>query len=216
MSLHLYCKVDLIRPTAKFLPVRSNYAFSLLILSKAEPFAGPSFSWRNRLARLLWKLVCLLLFRPSPQPLHVWRCWLLRSFGARIGSPCSIYNNVEIWAPWNLVMANYATLGRGVIVYSIAPVTLGERAVVSQGVHLCTGSHDHQSENFQLFARPITIGEDVWICAEAFLGPGVNIGNGCVIGARAVVTRDQPAWMVCAGNPSRPLKHRIPPSYARK
>ncbi|MCT0200798.1 putative colanic acid biosynthesis acetyltransferase [Synechococcus sp. CS-1325] len=112
-------------------------------------------------------------------------------------------------------MADYSTLGRRVIVYSMAPICLGVRAVVSQGVHLCTGSHDHQSENFQLYAQPITIGADAWICAEAFLGPGVSIGDGSVIGARAVATRDQPAWMVCAGNPCRPLKPRIPPSYAR-
>jgi putative colanic acid biosynthesis acetyltransferase WcaF len=97
----------------------------------------------------------------------------------------------------------------------MAPVVLGERAVVSQGVHLCTGSHDYESENFQLFARPIEIGADAWICAEAFLGPGVTIGDGAVIGARSVVTRDQPSWTVCAGNPCRPIKPRTPPSYAR-
>jgi acetyltransferase-like isoleucine patch superfamily enzyme len=108
-----------------------------------------------------------------------------------------------------------AKSGIPVICYSMAPVILGERALVSQGVHLCTGSHNHQSENFQLFARPIEIGTDAWICAEAFLAPGVSIGDGAVIGARAVVTRDQPAWMVCAGNPCRPLKPRTPPGYSR-
>ena len=186
-----------------------------MILSKASPFEGPSFSRRNRLARLAWQMVLLLLFRPTPPPLHAWRCWLLRKFGARIGSPCYVYNDVEIWAPWNLRMADYSTLGRRVICYSMAPVKLGERAVVSQGVHLCTGSHNHQSENFQLFACPIEIGADAWICAEAFLAPGVSIGEGAVIGARAVVSRDQPAWMVCAGNPCRQLKPRTPHGYSR-
>ena len=186
-----------------------------MILAKPNPFEGASFSLRNRLARLVWLCVWLLMFRPSPAPLHAWRCWLLRIFGARIGSPCYVYNDVEIWAPWNLSMANYSTLGRRVTCYSMAPVSLGERAVVSQGVHLCTGSHDHESENFQLFASPISIGPDVWLCAEAFLAPGVSIGDGAVIGARSVVTRDQPPWMVCAGNPCRPLKPRKPPSYAR-
>ena len=86
---------------------------------------------------------------------------------------------------------------------------LGERVVVSQGAHLCTGSHDYNSASFPLFAKPISIAADAWICTEAFLGPGVQIGEGAVIGARSVVTRDQPAWMVCAGNPARPLKQRI-------
>jgi putative colanic acid biosynthesis acetyltransferase WcaF len=96
----------------------------------------------------------------------------------------------------------------------MGPVQLGKRVVVSQGVHICTGSHDYESENFQLFTKPIIIGADAWICAEAFVAPGVSIGPGAVIGARAVVTRDQPAWMVCTGNPCRPIKSRKPPEYA--
>ncbi len=185
-----------------------------MILSKTNPFEGPSFSRRNRLSRLAWYFTWLLLFRFTPPPLHAWRCWLLRRFGARIGSPCSVYNDVVIWAPWNLQMADRSTLGPRVICYSMAPVTLGERVVVSQGVHLCTGSHDYESDNFQLFARPIVIGADTWICAEAFIAPGVSIGNGAVIAARSVVTRDQPAWYVSGGNPCRPLKPRKKPAYA--
>jgi len=146
--------------------------------------------------------------------MHGWRCMLLRLFGAEIASPCYVYNNVEIWAPWHLSMASHSTLARRVICYSMAHISLGERAVVSQGVHLCTGSHDYESENFQLFARPIEIGADAWVCAEAYVGLGVSIAPGAVIGARSVVTRDQPAWMVCAGNPCRPIKPRKPPAYA--
>lgn len=179
-----------------------------MILANANPHEGPSFTLRNRLARLAWQLVWTLLFRTTPPPLHAWRCWLLRRFGARIAPGCHVYSDVEIWAPWNLSMARSACLGRGVICYSMAPVSVGERAVVSQGVHICTGSHDYASDNFQLFARPIRIGAEAWICAEAFLSPGVSIGEGAVIGARSMVTRDQPSWMVCAGHPCRPLKPR--------
>ena len=185
-----------------------------MILAKSTPFEGASFSLRNRVLRLIWHLTWMCLFRPTPPPFHAWRCVLLRLFGAKIGSRCHVYSDVEIWAPWNLEMASHSCLGRRVICYSMAPVILGTRVVVSQGAHLCTGSHDYQADNFQLFARPIVIGADAWICAEAFLAPGVSIGNGAVIGARAVVTRDQPAWTVSSGNPCRPIKLRIPPSYA--
>jgi putative colanic acid biosynthesis acetyltransferase WcaF len=187
-----------------------------MILTKSNPFEGASFGRRNRLARLVWQAAWLLLFRPTPPQMHGWRCWLLRRFGARIGSHCHVYSDVKIWAPWNLGMANHSSLGRRVNCYSMARVTLCERVVVSQGVYLCTGSHDHESETFQLFARPISIGKDAWICAEAFLAPGVTVGDGAVIGARAVVTRDQPTWMVCAGNPCRPIKPRRPPDYSRR
>jgi putative colanic acid biosynthesis acetyltransferase WcaF len=174
-----------------------------MILTNTNPFEGASFSRRNRFARLLWHVAWLGLFRPTPPPLHGWRCWLLRRFGARIAPGCHVYSDAQIWAPWNLVMEPLSCLGPRVICYSMATIHLGTRAVVSQGAHLCTGSHDYTSENFQLFASPITIGADAWICAEAFLGPGVVIGDGAVIGARAVVMRSQPPWVVCAGNPAQ-------------
>ena len=182
-----------------------------MILAKANPFEGPSFSRLNRLRRLAWQIVWLFFARPTPPPLHAWRCWLLRCFGASIAKGCHVYADARIWAPWNLVMGSKACLGPRVICYSMAPIVLGERAVVSQGAHLCTGSHDYTSATFPLFARPIIIGADAWICTEAFLGPGVQIGEGAVIGARAVAMRSQPAWMVCSGNPAQPLKPRSHP-----
>jgi len=151
------------------------------------------------------------LFRPTPPPLHGWRRMLLRGFGANIAEGCHIYSDARVWAPWNLHMASQACLGPRVICYSMAPIYLGERAIVSQGAHLCTGSHDYASPSFHLIAKPITIGADAWVCAEAFVGPGVQIGEGAVIGARAVVIRSQPAWTVCAGNPACPLKPRPHP-----
>lgn len=82
--------------------------------------------------------------------------------------------------------------------------------VVSQGAHLCSGTHDYRKQSFPLFAKPISIGADAWICEEAFIGPGLDIGEGAVIGARSVVFRSQPAWMVCVGHPSSPIKKREP------
>lgn len=105
-------------------------------------------------------------------------------------------------------MDEESALGRGVICYSMGHIHLGRRAVVSQRAHLCAGTHDYEDPGMQLITKPITIGERVWICTEAFIGPGVTIGDGAVIGARAVVTKDMPEWMVCAGNPCRPLKRR--------
>lgn len=186
-----------------------------MTLVKVHPFHGPSFTLLNRFTRLLWQCVWIFLFRPTPPQMHLWRCWLLKCFGARIAPNCYVYSDVQIWAPWHLTMHEHSMLGRGVVCYSMAPVSIGKRVVVSWGARLCTGSHDYESENFQLFSEPIVIGNDVWICAEAFIGPGVSIGTGSVIGARSVVTRDQPAWMVCAGNPCRPLKIRRSPSYAQ-
>lgn len=174
-----------------------------------DPYRQASFSLGNRVARAAWGFAYVFLFRPSPRPMHGWRAWLLRRFGARIGRACHVYPRARIWAPWNLVMHERASMADDVICYSMATIELGRKCVVSQGSHLCAGTHDYQDPNFQLIAEPIFIGESAWICAEAFVGPGVRIGDGAVIGARSVVTRDMPAWTVCAGNPCRPLKPRV-------
>lgn len=173
-----------------------------------DTYTGPSFPLRNRAARLLWQLVYLLLFRPSPRPLHKWRSFLLRCLGARIAAGCHIYPQVQIWAPWNLICDAEAGVANGAILYNQALITLGERCVISQGSHLCTGTHDYESPFFPLYARPITVGAHAWVAAECFVHPGVTIGEGAVAGARSVVVHDLPPWTVCTGHPCKPLKER--------
>lgn len=174
-----------------------------------DPTREASFTLANRLARATWNLVCLLLFRPSPRPLHAWRAFLLRLFGARLGPHVHVYPSVRIWAPWNLTVDAHSGIGDGAIVYNMAPIRIGHHCVVSQGAHLCGGSHDVDSADFQLVAGPIELEPHVWICAEAFVGLRVRIAEGVVVGARAVVTRDLPeAWSVYAGNPARRLRSR--------
>jgi putative colanic acid biosynthesis acetyltransferase WcaF len=180
-----------------------------VILEDTDPYTKPSFSLQNRLQRVSWGLCYVLLFRPSPRPLHAWRAFLLRRFGARLGQHCHVYPKVRIWAPWNLIMHDYAGMADEVNCYNIAPIVLGERVVVSQGVHLCTGTHDYEHPQFQLYALPIHIGERAWLCADAFIGPGVTVGAGSVIGARSVVTKNMPVWSVCAGNPCKSIKPRL-------
>ena len=179
------------------------------ILKDTDPFTKPSFSVGNRLRRVVWNVAYTFLFRPSPRPCHAWRTFLLRAFGAAIGKQCHVYPKVKIWAPWNLVMDDCAGMADDVTCYSMATVTLGKKVVVSQGAHLCTGTHDYESSSFQLYAQPIVVGDNAWLCAECFIGPGVTIGEGAVIGARSVVTKDMPTWMVCAGQPCKPLKNRV-------
>lgn len=173
-----------------------------------DTHTGPSFSLRNRLGRIVWGLTSFLLFRFSPKPLHAWRSFLLRCFGAKVGHGVHVYPGVKIWAPWNLELEDESGIASGVILYSQGKITIGKRTVVSQGAHLVTGTHDYSDVGFPLITKPIHIGDYAWIATEAFIHPGVTIGAGCVIGARSVVNRDMPAWMVCAGHPCKPLKAR--------
>jgi putative colanic acid biosynthesis acetyltransferase WcaF len=174
-----------------------------MIILGNDPYTQPSFSLGNRLARALWGMVWLLLFRPSPRPFHAWRRLLLRLFGAELGVHVNIYPSVQIWAPWQLNIGNRVGIANGVTLYNMAPIVIGDNCVISQGEHLCCGTHDIDSPNFQLMAKPIILEGDVWICAEAFVGPGITIAEGCVLGARAVVTKTiTEPWSVWVGNPA--------------
>ena len=106
------------------------------ILEKIDPYTQPSFSLKNRLARLTWGLVYILFFRTSPRLLHKWRSFLLRCFGAKIGKDCHVYPHAKIWAPWNLVMADNAGIADDVNCYCIEVITLGKKVVVSQGIYV--------------------------------------------------------------------------------
>jgi putative colanic acid biosynthesis acetyltransferase WcaF len=170
---------------------------------------GASFSLSNRLVRIVWGIVYVLLFKPSPRPLHGWRSFLLRCFGAEIGAGVHVYPGVTIWAPWNLKIDDQAGVASGAILYSQGQISIGKKAVISQGAHLCAGTHDFTLAGFPLVTRPIVIGDHVWIAAEAFVHPGVTIGEGTVVGARSVVTRDLPSWKVCSGFPAQVLKDRV-------
>lgn len=181
-----------------------------MIIQGNDPYTQASFSLGNRMARALWGAVWLLLFRPSPRPMHAWRRLLLRLFGARIGEHVNMHASVMIWAPWQLTVGNRVGIGRGVSLYNMAPLVIGDHCVVSQGAHLCGGTHDIDSPNFQLMAKPITLEKHVWVCADAFVGPGVTVAEGCVLGARAVVVKSiVDPWTVWAGNPALMKRTRI-------
>ena len=175
-----------------------------MIIQGNDPYTQPSFSLGNRMARALWGVTWLLLFRPSPPPFHAWRRLLLRVFGARLGKQVHVYPNVKIWAPWLLTIGDFVGIANGVNLYNMSHITIGDYAVISQGAYLCGGSHDYNTSNFQLIAKPITVGQYAWVCADVFIGLGVTVPEGAVVGARSVVTKSLvQSWVVYAGNPCR-------------
>lgn len=164
------------------------------------------FPLHQQLARALWSLCWLLLCRWTPRPLHAWRALVLRAWGAKLGARVHVYPDAKIWAPWQLTMADDACLGDGAEAYNVASITLGERAIVSQGAFLCTASHDHRDPAFPLTHAPIRLDARAWVAARAIVLPGITIGEGAVVGAGSVVTRDVPAGCVVAGNPARVVR----------
>jgi len=155
---------------------------------------------RTQARRVAWAL-CWPIFRCIPRPCWALRVWLLRMFGARIGQGVHVYPSVRITMPWNLHIGDQAAVGDHAILYALGEIQIGARATVSQYAHLCAGSHDIRDLARPLMTPSICIGEDAWICADAFVGPGVRIGNGAILGARAVAMKDLPEGKVGVGNP---------------
>ena len=169
---------------------------------------GATFPLRHRLTRMLWTVIWALLARWTPVPFNGWRCFLVRLFGGKIAAGAKIYPTVRIWYPANLEMGPHACLAPGVICYCMDRVVLGDYAIVSQGAHLCGGGHDIDNPAFPLVTGPIHIGRRAWIAAEAFVGPGVVVEDGAVLGARGVATKRLLANQVYVGNPAKPIRTR--------
>jgi len=182
------------------------------------PFLGQHcvtpYPRREVLWRCAWALVQATLFRWSPRPCHGFRARLLRLFGAEIPAPGQVvvFPTVRITFPWRLTLEPHAMIGPNVIIYNLERVTLRRGANLSQHCHLCAGTHDYLRWSMPLVAQPIVIGENAWLGADVFVGPGVTIGELCVVGARSVVVRDLPPRKVCVGHPCRPVKDRAEPT----
>jgi putative colanic acid biosynthesis acetyltransferase WcaF len=173
-----------------------------------DPYLRPAFSLQNRLGRFCWGIVYACLFRLSPRPFHGWRRMLLRAFGAHLAPYTHIYPDARIWAPWNLVCDEYASIADGAIIYNPAPVHMGSHSIVSQQAYICGATHAYDDPTFPLIAAPITLGSYSWVCARATVQAGVTLGKGAILALGAVATRDLDAWTVYGGVPARRIKPR--------
>ena len=156
----------------------------------------------------LWWIAQALLFHPSPQIFYGWRRFLLRVFGARIGKGVLIRPSASVTYPWKLTIGDWSWVGDRVTLYTLGEIIIGDNAVVSQHSYLCAASHDYERPTFDLYAKPIHVESEAWIAACVFVGPGVTIGRGAVVGASSLVLKDVPAMMMCAGNPLKVLRAR--------
>lgn len=165
---------------------------------------------RNKIGRMLWTLVWTILVRPLPRSTgNKWKVFLLRLFGAQIDSTAVVYSSVRIYMPWHLKMAPHSCLAPEVDCYNVDKIEIGAHTTISQKTYLCAASHEISKPSLPLVTAPIAIGSQVWVAAEAFIAPGVTIGEGAVVGARAAVFKDVEPWTVVGGNPAKFIKERI-------
>lgn len=188
--------------------IHYNAAECISAATAADPYARPAFSFGNRLKRLLWNITWAIFYRLSPRPFFAWRALLLRIFGAKLGPTCKFYPSSRIWAPWNLACADLVAIGDGAEIYNPAPVRFGSHAILSQNSYLCGATHDFDDPGFPLLAYSMEVGPYAWICARACVAPGVQVGEGAVLGLASVATRDLEPWGVYAGAPASKVKER--------
>lgn len=164
-------------------------------------------------ARLvLWLFLARYLFAWT---FHNWygvRRAMLRLFGARLGHSVIVRPSAIVTQPWNLTMHDHATLGDQSRVHCEAPVQIGARSTISQYAVLDTATRDVSMRGLPLMVRPIAIGDDCWIAADVYIGPGARIGDGAVVGSRATVLEGVEAWTIVGGDPLRVLGKREKPT----
>jgi putative colanic acid biosynthesis acetyltransferase WcaF len=146
---------------------------------------------RSRAVQALWFATMNLVFFQWWCPAAV-RVSLLKLFGARVGERVLIRHRVRILWPWKLSIGDNSWIGEGAWLLNLEPIGIGANVCVSQEAFLCTGGHDHRSEDFRYRNAPIVVGDGAWIGARAVVLPGVTVGVRSVVGATTTVTRDVP------------------------
>jgi len=167
-----------------------------------------AWSTKDKIKRVLWAATEKTLFRAT---FHNWygvRNRILRAFGADVAPTARIRRTVRIEIPWNLTIRDHAQVGDDVRLYALGKITIGQSATVSQHSHLCAGTHDFTRPDFPLLTPPITVGDHAWIAADAFVGPGVHVGTGAILGARGAAFKDLESWTIYGGNPAKALGKR--------
>ena len=164
----------------------------------------------NQIKRFLWSITWFIFATPLPRSLgNQWKIMLLRLFGAKISNSAVIYSSVKIYAPWNLEMKEYSCFAPEVDCYNVDKIVIGAHSTISQKSYLCSASHDVTKGSNPLITAPIIIKDQVWIGAAVFIGMGVTIEQGAVIGATSSVYKDVEAWAIVGGNPAKFIKNRI-------
>jgi putative colanic acid biosynthesis acetyltransferase WcaF len=170
-------------------------------------YASP-WTVTERVRMLMWEFCWAVFCRWTPKPLYPWRLFWLSLFGCKINGRPFVHQRARIQIPWHITLNDKLSIGDRANLYSLGEIEIGSRAVVAQEAYICTGTHDFGDRNMPLQTAKITIDADAFIGARSFVLPGVTIGEGAIVGACSLVTKDVPAWSIVAGSPARVLRKR--------
>lgn len=167
-----------------------------------------TFRGRSKITVQLWWIIQSTLFAWSPQVLFGWRRFLLRLFGAKIGTGVLIRPTARVTYPWNLEIGDYSWVGEDCVIYNLAKIKIGNNVVLSHKVYLNTGGHDYKKPSFDIFAEPIVLEDECWLTTDVYVASGITVGRGTVVAARSSVLKNLPENKICVGTPAIPIKDR--------
>ncbi|NQW43259.1 MAG: colanic acid biosynthesis acetyltransferase WcaF [Bacteroidetes bacterium] len=157
---------------------------------------------------MCWYL-CNYLFFKSACPHYGLKVFLLKLFGAIIGSNVLIKPHVNIKYPWKLTIGSNVWIGEQVWIDNLDLVSIGSNVCISQGALLLCGNHNFKSENFDLITAPIILEDGTWIGAKGIVCGGITCRTHSILQVLSVATSNLEAYGIYKGNPAERVKERI-------
>jgi putative colanic acid biosynthesis acetyltransferase WcaF len=171
-------------------------------------FQNKAYYPGSSLKRMAWYLANRLFLNTSILYPTVFKVFILRLFGAKIGKGTVLKPNISIKYPWFLEFGNHVWIGEHVWIDNLAHVSIGDHACISQGALLLTGNHDYKKSSFDLITGEITLEDGVWIGAKSIVGPGVRCGSHSILAVGSFTSKDLDAYGIYQGNPAVKIRNR--------
>ncbi len=185
--------------------------------------ADPS-PWKKRAAQLPFGHVILRLVRSRRNmwsylrprllaelgkvPSHALRNYFYRRSGVTLPHSSSLHGRATIYAPEGIVVGQNCTIGDNCILDGRAGITFGDNVNVGAHVAIYTREHDVDSPDFAEVGAPVRIGSYAWLASHSVILPGVTVGEGAVVAAGAVVSRNVAPYTLVGGNPAQVIRER--------
>lgn len=174
-----------------------------------NPVQTSPYGIRYKIASRIWGIINSTIYRWSPFFMRKYRVALVRLFGGNIDWSCSLDSTATIIDPWNLTMGKRSSLGENCCIRCRDKVKIGEMTCIGKDVYIMTASHDISSPRFNMITAPVYIGDCVWIATRAMIMKGIKIGDGAVIAAGAIATKDVNEWTIVGGSPAKFISNRV-------
>lgn len=151
---------------------------------------------------LAWYIVSSIFFETKIPFPSVFKCILLRMFGAEVGSSVVVKPNVKIKYPWLLSVGDFSWIGELVWIDNLVGVSIGENCCISQGAYILTGNHDYTKYDFPLRLGSVCLESGVWLGAKSIVCPGVKLGENAILTVGSIANKNVPKSSIYQGNPA--------------